>query len=212
MSHSWVTSLQFSSVQFTMVLYAWQSPCAFHSLCKRFPQHCLWNSSNVCLLDDSLFSSFQQIVECLLFPRLSPPGNQCCDVLGFVPTGSVSSSSILLSQAPQCLLDDSLFSSFQQIVECLLFPRLSPPGNQCCDVLGFVPTGSVSSSSILKAFHDGSHLWLLLHQHVQYICMNLWRWITDCRALTHANLSFPFHFLYHAQSISEDDSMVLEPS
>ena len=29
------------------------------------------------------------------------------------------------------------------IVERFLFPRLSPPDDRCCDVLGFVPTGSV---------------------------------------------------------------------
>ena len=35
----------------------------------------------------------------------------------------------------------------RKIVERFLSPRLSPPGGRRCDVLGFVPAGSVSSSS-----------------------------------------------------------------
>ena len=35
----------------------------------------------------------------------------------------------------------------RKIVSRFLFPRLSPPGDRCCDVLGFVPADSVSSSS-----------------------------------------------------------------
>ena len=41
-------------------------------------------------------------------------------------------------------------------------PHLSPPGDQWCDVLGFVPAGSVSSSSTLQIFCEASHLWGLL--------------------------------------------------
>ena len=38
--------------------------------------------------------------------------------------------------------------------------HLSPPGDQWCDVLGFVLTGSVSSSSTLQVFREAiSHLW-----------------------------------------------------
>ena len=40
--------------------------------------------------------------------------------------------------------------------------QASPPGDRWCDVLGFVPTGSVSSSSTLKIFQEASHLWGLL--------------------------------------------------
>ena len=43
-----------------------------------------------------------------------------------------------------------------------LFPCLSPPCDRWCGVLGFVPTGSVSSSSTLQIFQDASHLWWLL--------------------------------------------------
>ena len=34
----------------------------------------------------------------------------------------------------------------------------SSPGDRWCDVLGFVPVGSVSSSSTLQIFRDVSHL------------------------------------------------------
>ena len=35
---------------------------------------------------------------------------------------------------------------------------LSPPGDQWCDVLGFVPAGNVSSFSTLQIFRETSHL------------------------------------------------------
>ena len=44
-----------------------------------------------------------------------------------------------------------------------VFPCLSPPGHQWCDVLGFVPACSVSSSLTLQIFQDASHLWGLLY-------------------------------------------------
>ena len=50
----------------------------------------------------------------------------------------------------------------RKIIQRFLFPRLSPPGNRWCNVLGFVPVGSVSSSSTLQIFRDASHLWGLL--------------------------------------------------
>ena len=39
------------------------------------------------------------------------------------------------------------------------FPCLASPGSWWCDVLGFVPAGSVWSSSTLQIFCDTSHLW-----------------------------------------------------
>ena len=39
-----------------------------------------------------------------------------------------------------------------------LFPRLSSPGYRWCDVLGFVPTGSVSSPSTLQHFREANYL------------------------------------------------------
>ena len=38
-----------------------------------------------------------------------------------------------------------------------LFQRLSPPGDQWCDVLSYVPSGSVSSFSTLQSFPEASH-------------------------------------------------------
>ena len=35
---------------------------------------------------------------------------------------------------------------------------LSPPGDRWCDILGFVPAGSVSSFSTLQIFREASHL------------------------------------------------------
>ena len=50
-----------SSVQFSPRWYlcARKSPYALHPVSQKFPQRCLWNSSNVRLTDDGPFSSFQ---------------------------------------------------------------------------------------------------------------------------------------------------------
>ena len=50
-----------------------------------------------------------------------------------------------------CLIVDVFFSS-SKIGERFLFLRLSPPGDQRCDVRGFVSSGSVSSSSKLRIY------------------------------------------------------------
>ena len=91
----------------------------------------------------------------------------------------------------QCLSDwwwPSLVLS-RKIVSHFLCPCLSPPGHQSCDVLGFVPAGRVSSSSILKIFWVTNHLWGLLCPptsllsrflslwHVQSFCDVLWNWL-----------------------------------
>ena len=47
----------------------------------------------------------------------------------------------------------------EKIFKHFLFPRLSSSGDRWCDVLGFVPTGSVSSSSTFQIFRDAHHLW-----------------------------------------------------
>ena len=77
------------SVQFKMV--SMRSGKKSHIIGMRstpFPKRCLWNSFNVRLTDDCLFSSFQgRSLESFLFPRLFPPGEQLCDVFGFVPAG-----------------------------------------------------------------------------------------------------------------------------
>jgi len=51
----------------------------------------------------------------------------------------------------------------RKITEHFLFSHLSPPGCCWCDVLSFVPTGIVSSSSTLQILWDRSHLWWLLY-------------------------------------------------
>ena len=62
-----------------------------HPVSRKFPQSCLWN----CLSDWQLPSLVlsRKIMQCFLFPRLSLWGDQWCNVLGFVPVGSVSSFS-----------------------------------------------------------------------------------------------------------------------
>ena len=64
----------------------------------------------------------------------------------------------------QCLSDWQwpFLALSRKIAKQFLFLCLSPPGSQWCDVLGFVPAGSVSSSSTLQIFWDASHLWPLL--------------------------------------------------
>ena len=47
----------------------------------------------------------------------------------------------------------------RKIVVDFLFLRLSPPGDRWCDVLGFMTSGNVSSSSTLQTFRNASHLW-----------------------------------------------------
>ena len=49
-----------------------------------------------------------------------------------------------------------VFVISRKIVERFLFPSLSLPGDRCCDVLDFVPAGSVSSSSTLQIFRDAN--------------------------------------------------------
>ena len=44
-----------------------------------------------------------------------------------------------------------------KIVKRFLFPHLSPPGDQWCDILGFVPACNVSSSSTIQIFRDFRH-------------------------------------------------------
>ena len=63
-----------------------------------------------------------------------------------------------------------------KIVYRFFFPRLSPPGDRWCDVLGFVTAGSVSSSSTLLIFQEASHLWGLLCPPVYHLgnFLSLW--------------------------------------
>ena len=82
------------------------------------------------------------------------------------------------------------------------------------DVLGFVPAGSVSSSSTLQIFREASHLWGLLFPPVCLLGhFPSLRHVQDSaptgvfegryRPLTHSSLGFPFHFsLFVASSLN----------
>ena len=101
-----------------------------------------------------------------------------------------------------------------KIVERVLFQRLSPPGDQWCDVLGFVHAGSVSSFSTLHIFREARHLWELLCPPVylfgRFPSLRHVQWNTPtgdfeggCWPSTHSSLGFPFHFsLFVASSFN----------
>ena len=98
----------------------------------------------------------------------------------------------------------------RKIIECLIFPGLSPPGHQWYDVFGFDPTGSVSSSSTLQFFlgimqttcdgyfahqsvnsiisHDSSMPVTVPLQESSKTSVKHWH--------MHASLGIPFHFSF----------------
>ena len=78
-------------VQFKVISMGSESPYTLHSISQKFPQHCLWNSSNVHLIMMALSCPFREDHQVPPLPT-SPPGNQWCGVLGFVPTGCGSST------------------------------------------------------------------------------------------------------------------------
>ena len=96
-------SFQFSSRWY---LCARKSPHALHPVSQKFPQHCLWNGSNVRLTDDGSLSSFQgrSSSASSFHASLSPPGDRWCDALGFLSACSVSSSSTLSDRPDAKLL------------------------------------------------------------------------------------------------------------
>ena len=62
----------FGSVQFIVHLFTRESPYALHPVSRKFPQHCLWNGSNVRLNDDGPLLSFQgRLSSASSFRRLS---------------------------------------------------------------------------------------------------------------------------------------------
>ena len=91
----------------------------------------------------------------------------------------------------------------RKIIQPFYFLCLSPPGNWWCDIPGFVPTGSVSSSSTLQIFKYISHLWWLLW--LKSICSVIsfdfgtsriaypQKSSHGCGILLNASLGFPFH-------------------
>ena len=89
----------FISAQFSWRLYlcTWESPCAHSPIFQKFPQNCLSNSSNVSLISMALSHPFKE--DCWTLSLSTPLPFKWSMVwfpfLGFVPTGSVSSSSAL---------------------------------------------------------------------------------------------------------------------
>ena len=65
---------------------------------------------------------------------------------------SLKRSPMLPLKRFQCLTNDDPLSSFQGRSSRASSFHTSPPGDRWCDVLGFVPAGSVSSYSTLKNF------------------------------------------------------------
>ena len=67
-----------------------------HPVYQMFPQRCLWNSSNVRLIDDvPSLVPFKEDRLTFHFECLFPPGDRWCDVLAFAPACSVSNFSTL---------------------------------------------------------------------------------------------------------------------
>ena len=87
---------QFSAVQVKMIYMRSERPiCALPRLFDVFPT--LPSKQLQCSSDwrwTSLVLS-RKVDERFRFPRVSPPGDRWCDILGFVPAGSVPSSSVL---------------------------------------------------------------------------------------------------------------------
>ena len=88
-------------------------------------------------------------------------------------------------RCPSLLLSGRIFLRF-------LSPRLSPPGDRWCDVLGVVPAGCVSSSTF-QIFRETSHMWGYTHRTFR-------RWMS-CQPLTHSSLDFPFLLSLSAASL-----------
>ena len=67
--------------------------------------------------------------------------------------------------------DNGIFSSFlglRHIIERVLLLRLSPPDDRGCDVLGFVPAESVSSSSTHMCVSAQPYLAVCVSYHGRY--------------------------------------------
>ena len=91
----------------------------------------------------------------------------------------------------------------RKITKHFLIPCLSPPGDWWRDVFGFVPAGSVSSSSTLQIFWGANHLWWLLCPlacplshfhwllHVKDSRMSTGMFQGWCWTLSRASLLFP---------------------
>ena len=119
----------------------------------------------------------------------------------------ICSPPCLTEVSPMLPLKVSVFPWLTMALSCpfkedhivIPFPCLSPQGEWCSYVLGFVPAGSVSSSSTLQIFQDTSHLWWLL---CLTVCLlghfsSLWRvhrsFRGGSRPLAHSSLGFPIN-------------------
>ena len=130
---SLVVASQAGSVQFSSRWYlcAWKIPYALHPICQKFPQLCLWNGSNVRLIDLSSFqgrSSSAFSFHAYLFEAID-------GVMSFVfcsQLGSVSSFSTLQILAYErnmniektCILTLKLFMSVQCYHTVILTQKL----------------------------------------------------------------------------------------
>ena len=102
--------------------------------------------------------------------------------------------------------------SFQESSSSTSSFLASPPGDLLCDVLGFVPT--VTSSSTLQIFwHKPLVMVAFLIsnfpslQHVQ-CCTPTRGFDGGCQTLTHAGLGFPFHFSFLYSELTESIQMM----
>ena len=98
-------------------------------------------------------------------------------------------------------------------VRCLLFPRLSPPGNPWCDILGFVPAGSVSSFSTLQIIREATCEGCFARQSTarsfpftpacpgQYTHRRFRRWMSTIDTF-HSGLPIPFFSLFVASLLN----------
>ena len=110
----------------------------------------------------------------------------------------------------------------RKIVERFFFPRLSPRGDRWCDVLGFVPAGSVSSSSTRPIFWQARRMWtsfssqsvcwiIFLHSGIsKAVHAATGAFEGGCQTLTYIAVwaSHPaFYFLQQAYCICKDNGM-----
>ena len=136
---------------------------------------------------------FKMVTMCLEKPIYTLP---CLlEVSPMLPLKQFQSSSC--SSSPFLVLS-------KKIDEHFLFPCLSPPGDRWCDVLGFVPTSSISSCSALEIFWDTNHLWLLLYPLVfpapgQCTQRSFQRWMSNIDT-RQSRLSFPLFTLWTSLS------------
>ena len=127
------------TVQFKMAYYMFKSTCSEKPICA--PSRLSEVSLTLRLKQFQCSSDWQwpflilsrKIVRCFLFPCPSPPGDQWCDVLGFVPAGIVSNSSSL-----RCSLKQSTCKGcFARQCICLVSTNFSPISKKTTSAIPF---------------------------------------------------------------------------